>query len=168
MNYVKVMVLTVFLMSNFVYCQDKKEFTTLKLFTSDVKIPGNWELIYEIDGSGQTYLKNEQEIILTIVHILKEAYPTFKKTETDFENLKLFYKWGSMSYFADKKFKTKLLKENPKNKYIIWKYNDIKFDTVVLDGLSEDNFIILQIYTDKMSENEKITFLKKLYKLNKW
>ena len=166
MNYLKITFLTILLTSNFIFCQNNKEFTTLKTNTSDVKIPGIWEQLNKMNDSGQTYMKNAEGIIIAIAQNPKKAYPTFKKTESDFENVKLFYKWDS-DYYAENKFKTKLLKENSNQEYIIWKYNDNKLDNVYLFGSSKDNFLNLLVYTDNWSEDKKITFLEELYKLNK-
>ena len=162
MKYFKIALLTILLASNFIFSQDSKEFTTIKTNTSEVKIPGKWEQLNKMNDSGQIFMKNVDGIIIAIAQNPKKAYPTFKKTETDYENVKLFYKWDS-DYYAENKFKTKLLKENSNLEYIIWKYNDNKLDNVFLFGSTKENFL----YTDKWSEVEKIIFLEELFKLNK-
>ena len=166
MNYFKIVLLTICLTSNFIFCQTEKEFTTLKTNTSDVKIPGVWEQLNKMNDSGQTYMKNKEGIIIAVAQNPKKAYPTFIKAKSDYENVNLFYKWDS-DYYVENKFKTKLLKENSKQEYIIWKYNDNKLDNVFLFGSSKDNFLNLLVYTDKWSEEQKITFLEELYQLNK-
>lgn len=64
-------------------------------------------------------------------------------------------------------FKTKKIKENSKQEYIIWKFNDGKLDNVFLFGSSKDNFRNLMVYTDSWSGDEKLIFLENLYNLNK-
>lgn len=166
MKYFKIALLTILLASNFIFSQDSKEFTTIKTNTSEVKIPGKWEQLNKMNDSGQIFMKNVDGIIIAIAQNPKKAYPTFKKTETDYENVKLFYKWDS-DYYTENKFKTKLLKENSNLEYIIWKYNDNKLDNVFLFGSTKENFLNLLVYTDKWSEVEKIIFLEELFKLNK-
>ena len=166
MNYFKIIFFTICLTSNFIFCQTAKDFTTLTTTTSDVKIPGIWEKLNKMYDSGQTYMKNKEGIVIAIAQNQKKAYPTFNKTKSDYENVNLFYKWDS-DYNAENKFETKLLKENNKQEYIIWKYNDKKLDNVFLFGSSKDNFLNLLVYTDRWNEEQKITFLEELYKLNR-
>ena len=166
MNYLKILILIICLNSNLIFSQTEKELTTLKTNTSDVKIPGIWEQLNKVDDSGQTYMKNKEGIIIAVAQNPKSAYPTFKKAKSDYENVNLFYKWDS-DYYAENKFKTKLLKENSTLEYVIWKYNDYKLDNVFLFGSSKDNFLNLLVYTDKWTEEQKIIFLEELYQLNK-
>jgi len=158
--------ITLFFLSNFGFSQDVKENTTVKTSTTDVKVPGKWEMLNTADSSGQTYLKNSDNVIIAIAQNPKKAYPCFNNKKSDFENVKLFYTWDS-DYRRENKFKTDKLKENAKSEYIIWKYNDGKLDNIFLFGSAKDNFLNLLVYTDKWTEAEKISFLENLYKLNK-
>jgi hypothetical protein len=166
MNKLNLLFVLLFLLPNFIFCQDIIEYSTVKTKSGDVKIPGNWEQLNTMDDSGQTYLKNKEGIIIAIAQNPKKAYPCFKSNESDFENVKLFYTWDS-DYYKENKFKTEKIKENPKLEYIIWKYNDKKLDNVFLFGSSKNNFLNLLVYTSNWSEDEKIIFLENLYKLNK-
>ncbi|UPT70586.1 MAG: hypothetical protein M0D53_16165 [Flavobacterium sp. JAD_PAG50586_2] len=147
------------------FCQDST-FATVKTNTTEVKIPGNWEQMNTMDDSGQTYLKNKEGIVIAIAQNPKKAYSFFKDNKSDFENVKLFYEWDS-DYRKENKFKTQKIKEDAKQEYIIWKYNEDKIDNVFLFGSVKDNFLNLLVYTTKWSEAEKISFLERLYKLNK-
>lgn len=166
MKYFKVLLLTICLSSNFIFCQTEGAFTTVKTNTSDVQIPGVWEQLSKANDSGQSFLKNKEGVIIAIAQNPKKAYPAFIKKKSDYENVNLFYKWDS-DYYAENKFDTKLIKENSKQEYVIWKYNDHKLDNVFLFGSSKDNFLNLLVYTDKWNEEQKITFLEELYQLNK-
>lgn len=76
-----------------------------------------------------------------------------------------FYKWDS-DYREEINFKTVKIKENSKLEYVIWKFNDGKMDNIFLFASVRDNFLNLLIYTDRWNEDEKVTFLENIYKLN--
>ena len=144
----------------------QETFTTVKTSTTDVKVPGSWTQLNTIDDSGQTYFKNEDGVVIAVAQNPKKAYSFFKSNKSGFENVKLFYTWDS-DYRKENKFKTDKIKENAASEYIIWKYNDGKSDNVFLFGSVKDNFLNLLVYTNDWSEAEKVTFLEKLYELNK-
>ncbi len=166
MSRLNLMLVMLVFVPNFIFSQEVKDFTTVKTATNDVKIPGSWEQLNTADDSGQTYLKNNDGVIIAIAQNLKKAYPFFNSKKSAFENVKLFYTWDS-DYRKENKFKTDKIKENAKSEYVIWKYNDGKSDNVFLFGSVKDNFLNLLVYTDKWTEAEKITFLENLYKINK-
>ena len=151
---------------NFMFGQENTEFTKVKTNTGEVKVPGVWDLIKKMDDSGQTYLKNKAGVVIAVAQNQKKAYSFYKSNESDYENVKLFYKWDS-DYYKENKFKTEKLKENKELEYIIWKYNDKKYDNVFLFGASKNTFLNLLVYTNSWTEEEKILFLENLYKLNK-
>lgn len=146
--------------------QDATTIIKVKTVSGEVKIPGNWQQLNTMDDSGQTYLKNDEGVIIAIAQNPKKAYSFFQSKKTDFENVKLFYTWDS-DYRKENKFKTEKIKENPESEYVIWKYKDDKLDNVFLFGSTKNSFLNLLVYTDIWTEPEKITFLENLYKLNK-
>ncbi len=162
----KVMFVILFLLPNFIFSQEVKEYSQLKTNSGEVKIPGNWDQLNSIDDSGQTYLKNKDGVIIAIAQNPKKAYPFFKSNQSDFENVKEFYKWDS-DYRKENHYKVAKIKENSELEYIIWKYNDAKQDNIFLFGSSKDNFLNFLVYTTIWSENEIIQFLENLYQLNK-
>ncbi|TXF77342.1 hypothetical protein [Chryseobacterium sp.] len=166
MNRLNLMLMMLFFLPNFIFCQDLMGYSILKTNSGEVKIPGNWVQLNKIEDSGQTYLKNKDGVIIAIAQNPKKAYSFFKSNKSDFENVKLFYIWDS-DYRKENKFKTEKIKENSKLEYIIWKYNDEKEDNIFLFGSTKNNFLNLLVYTDKWSQDEKIIFLENLYKLNK-
>ena len=166
MNKLYLIVALLFLATNNINSQNLKDFSSVKTKTSDVKIPGDWTQLNTMDDSGQTYLKNTDGVIIAIAQNPKKAYSFFKSNTSDFENVKEFYKWDA-DYRKENNFKTDKIKENAKEEYVIWKYNDGKLDNVFLFGSSKNNFLNLLVYTDIWTESEKILFLENLYKLNK-
>lgn len=160
-----ILALLIFL-PNFIFCQDKTQYSKVKTNSGEVKIPGNWEQLNKMDDSGQTYLKNKDGVIIAIAQNPKKSYSFFKNTVSDFENVQMFYAWDS-DYYKENKFKTEKIKENSGLEYIIWKYNDNKGDNVFLFGSSKSNFLNLLVYTNIWNEDEKIIFLENLFKLNK-
>ena len=90
---------------NFIFSQESTEFTKVTTNTGDVKVPGVWELIKKMDDSGQTYLKNKAGVIIAVAQNQKKAYSFYKSGDSDFENIKAFYKWDS-DYYKENKFKT--------------------------------------------------------------
>jgi len=146
--------------------QTATDFSIVKTKTGDVKIPGNWNQLNTADDSGQTYLKNNDGVIIAIAQNPKKSYPFFKSKKSDFENVKLFYVWDS-DYMKESKFKTDKIKENSKSEYIIWKYNDGKLENVFLFGSAKDNFLNLLVCTTVWDEDKKVLFLENLYELNK-
>lgn len=154
-----------FLLPYFIVSQDLMDYSTIKTNSGEVKIPGDWTLLNTVRASGQTYLKNDEGIIIAVAQNLKKSYPFYKANRSDFENLKTFYKWDS-DFKKKHKFKTQKLKENSDLEFIIWKYKD-KLDRVLLFGSSEKNFLIFLIYTNQWTETEKIQFLENLYQWNK-
>lgn len=145
--------------------QTTTDFSTVKTQTGDVKIPGNWQQLNTVNDSGQTYLKNNEGVIIAIAQNPKKAYPFFKSNKSDFENVKLFYAWDS-DYMKESKFKTDKIKENSKSEYIIWKYNDGKLENVFLFGSAKDNFLNLLVCTTVWKEDKKVLFLENLYEIN--
>ncbi|HSD14375.1 MAG TPA: hypothetical protein VLB74_06980 [Flavobacterium sp.] len=154
-----------FFLPSVVFSQDIT-ISTVKTNSGDIKIPGKWTQLNTMDDSGQTYLKNDEGIIIAIAQNPKKAYPFFKSNKSDFENVKEFYKWDS-DYRKENNFKTEKLKENSKSEYVIWKYNDQKLDNVFLFGSSKSSFLNFLVYTNLWSEDQKIEFLEKLHELNK-
>ncbi|WP_152558127.1 hypothetical protein [Altibacter lentus] len=149
-----------------VFSQEVNNFTTVMTNTTEVRIPGAWTQLNSIDDSGQTYLKNEENVIIAVAKNPKKAYPFYKSLASDFENVQEFYKWDS-DYRIELKQKTDKLKENSKLEYIIWKFNDGKMDNIFLFGSVNGNFLSLLVFTDKWNEEEKVKFLENLYKLNR-
>ena len=166
MNKLYLIVALLFLATNNINSQNLKDFSSVKTKTSDVKIPGDWTQLNTMDDSGQTYLKNTDGVIIAIAQNPKKAYSFFKSNSSDFENVKEFYKWDA-DYRKENNFKTDKIKENAKEEYVIWKYNDEKLDNVFLFGSSKNNFLNLLVYTNIWTESEKILFLENFYKLNK-
>lgn len=163
---IKLVLLLLLAASATVLAQDQKEFFMVKTNTTDLKIPGKWEQLNKMDDSGQTYLKNEEGLIIAVAQNPKKAYPFFKSNKSDFENVKEFYKWDS-DYRKENKFPAKKLKEDAKAKYIIWKFEEDNMDNVFLFGSSKENFLNLLVYSNVWKESEKILFLETLYELNK-
>lgn len=163
---IKLVLLLLLAASATVLAQDQKEFFMVKTNTTDLKIPGKWEQLNKMDDSGQTYLKNEEGLIIAVAQNPKKAYPFFKSNKSDFENVKEFYKWDS-DYRKENKFPVKKLKEDAKAKYIIWKFEEDNMDNVFLFGSSKENFLNLLVYSNVWKESEKILFLETLYELNK-
>ncbi len=166
MNKLKLTIVLLFFLPNFIFSQNSTDFTKVKTNSGEVKVPGKWEKMNSINDSGQQFLTNKDDVIIAIAENPKKAYPFFKSNASDFENVKLFYTWDS-DYYKENKFKTEKIKENAELEYIIWKYNDNKLDNVFLFGSSKNNFLNLLVYTKKWTEDEKISFLENLYKLNK-
>jgi len=156
----------IFLLFPISFFSQEKTFSSLKTNSGEVKIPGEWRQLNTMDDSGQTYLKNNEGIIIAIAKNPQKAYPFYKKENSDFENVNNFYKWDS-NYRKENNFKTEKLKENSKLEYVIWKYNDGKQDNMFLFGTSDKNFLNLLVYTNIWNEDEKIKFLENLYEINK-
>lgn len=152
-----------FILPNMIFSQD---FTTVKTKAGDVKLPGKWEQISKAEDTGQTYLHNKDGIIVAIAQNPKNVYSFFKVGKSGFESVTDFYNWDA-DYRKENKFKTDKLKEDAKQEYIIWKYNDGELDNVFLYGSSKANFLNLLVYTKAWTEDEKIKFLENLFKLNK-
>ena len=163
---IKLLLLFIFVAPNLIFCQESKDFTTVKTNTTDVKIPGDWNQLNKMDDSGQTYLKNDEGVIIAVAQNPKKAYPFFKSSKSDFDNVKGFYKWDS-DFRKENKFPVSKLKEDSKAKYIIWKFTEDNMENVFLFGSSKDNFLNLLVYSDKWKESDKILFLEELYELNK-
>jgi hypothetical protein len=166
MNKLKLMLILLFFLPNFIFCQGIADYSKVKTNSGEVKVPGKWEQLNKMDDSGQTYLKNNDGVIIAIAKNPKKAYSFFKSDVSDFENVKLFYTWDS-DYYKENKFKTEKIKENTELEYIIWKFNDKKLDNVFLFGSTKNDFLNLLVYTNNWNEDEKIAFLENLYKLNK-
>lgn len=166
MNKIKLIIALLFFVPTIVFCQNTSHFSIAKTSTGEIKIPGNWEELNTVEDSGQTYYKNKDGVIIAVAKNPKKAYPFFLKNKSDFENVKLFYVWDS-DYMKESKYKTDFIKEDSKSEYVIWKYNAGKFDNVYLFGSIKDTFLNLLVYTNDWTENEKITFLESVYKLNK-
>ncbi|ARV14381.1 hypothetical protein [Polaribacter sp. SA4-12] len=162
----KIIVALLLMIPILAFSQETDKYSIVKTQTTNVRIPGKWTQLNTMDDSGQTYLQNEDEVIIAIAQNPKKAYSFYKSKNSDFKNVQEFYKWDS-DYRRELKFKTDEIQKNKKLEYIIWKFNDGKLDNVFLFGSVKDNFINLLVYTNKWSEIEKVKFLKNLYKLNK-
>ena len=162
----KIITLLIILTSTYSFCQEKETFSIVKTSSGEVKILGNWEQLNTADDSGQTYLKNKEGVIIAVAQNPKNAYSFFKSTASNFVNVKLFYKWDS-DFRKENNFKTDKIKEDSKEEYIIWKFNDGKEDNVFLFGSSKNTFLNILVYTSIWNEEEKILFLENVYKTNK-
>ena len=132
------------------FSQDKETITKITKNDAEIIIPGSWEMLNTMDDSGQTYFQNNEKVIIAISLNPKKAYSFYKAKKSDFDNLKLFYKWDS-DYRKELGFKTGLIKKNKKLEYIIWRYNDNEIDNVFLFGSVKNNFINLLVYTNTWS-----------------
>lgn len=147
-------------------CQESTDYTTVKTDSEALKIPGKWQILNTTADSGQTYLKNNEGIIIAVARNPMKSYPFYKNSATEFENVTLFYQWDS-DYYREQKMNVSKIKENAALGYIIWKYNDKKLDNLFLFGASNNNFLNLLVYTKNWSEPEKILFLENLFTLNR-
>lgn len=163
---IKIHLIFLLIIPIFTFSQEVDKYSIVKTKTTEVKIPGEWKLLNTMDDSGQTYLQNENKIIIAIAQNPKKAYSFYKAKKSNFKNVQEFYKWDS-DYRKELKYKTAKIKENPKLGYVIWKYNDGKLDNVFLFGSVKDTFLNLLIYTNEWNEDKKVKFLESLYELNK-
>lgn len=162
----KLIIVVLLLMSNMIFCQENKEYVSVKTNSGELRIAGIWNQLNTMDDSGQTYLKNNDGVIIAVAKNPKKAYPFFKINKSDYQNVVGFYKWDS-EYRKENHFKTVKIKENSELAYVIWKYADDKMDNVFLFGSVKENFINLLVYTNSWSEIEKIKFLENTLQLNK-
>ncbi|WP_264510407.1 hypothetical protein [Flavobacterium sp. N1719] len=139
--------------------------TAVNTKNGTVDIPGKWTEFHTEASSGQTYLKNDEGVIIAVAYNLKKAYPCYKSGVSDFENVQLFHQWDS-DYYKENKYDTALLKVNEAKISIIWKFNDKRRDNVFLFGSKENCFLNLMVYTDLWEESKKISFLEEWYALN--
>jgi hypothetical protein len=159
--------LVVFLfVAQVVFGQKNEGFTVVKTNVAHINIPGEWKVLNKMDDSGQVYLQNEEMVIIAVAQNLKKAYSFYKAKDSDFENVMAFYKWDS-DYRKELKFETAKLKENAKESFVIWKFNDGKLDNVFLFGSVNDSFLNLLVYTNKWDKEAKELFLEKTYLMNK-
>ncbi len=91
-----------------IFCQES--YTSLQTNSGEVKIPGEWQQLNTAEDSGQTYLKNSDNVIIAIAKNPKRAYPFYAKEKSDFENVIAFYKWDA-DYRESLNSKTQKLKE---------------------------------------------------------
>lgn len=166
MNKMKLLLIFLLLLPNVIFAQDLVLNTYVKTNTEEIKIPGNWEELNKVEDSGQTYLKNNEGVIISVAQNPKKNYSFFNKNVSDFENIKLFYTWDS-NYYIENNYETNKIKENSELEYIIWKFNDKKLDNIFLFGSIKNNFLNILVYTKIWSEEEQILFLENIYKLNK-
>lgn len=166
MNRLKSIFVLLLFLPTFIFCQDTLEYTIAKTKSGDLKIPGNWEQLNSSDDTGQIYFENNEAVIIAVAQNEKNRYPFYKKNASDFENVEEFYKWDS-DYRKENNFETKKIKENLKEEYIIWKYNDGKLDNIFLYGSKKDQFLNLLVYTNKWSEEKQVIFLENLFKINR-
>ena len=158
--------LILLILPTYIFSQELNNFSTVNTDSGLIKIPGKWEQLNKSDDSGQTFLKNENNVIIAIAENPMKSYPFFKSNNSDFENVASFYNWDS-EYRKENNFVTKKLKENSELKYIIWKYNDGKLDNIYLFGSVRNNFTNFLVYTKIWTEEEQMEFLENLYNLNK-
>ena len=163
---INLLLVFLFLLPNFVFSQHISDYSLVKTTTGEIKIPGKWKQLNTMDDSGQTYLKNKDEVIIAIAQNPMKSYPFFKNSLSDFENVKEFYKWDS-DYRKENNFKTEKIKEDVKFEYIIWKYADEKSDNVFLFASKKNNFLNFLVYTNFWNENDKVKFLENLFNLNR-
>ncbi|MGA9211386.1 hypothetical protein [Kaistella sp.] len=162
---ITLLAIILFLLPSFIASQDLMDYSIIKTNSGEIRVPGNWTPLNMVHESGQTYLRNDEGVIIAVAQNLKKSYPFYKANQSDFENLKAFYKWDS-DFRKKNNFKTQKLKENSDLEFIIWKYKD-KLDNVFLFGSSEKTFFSFLIYTNRWKESKKIQFLENLYQLNK-
>ena len=65
----------------------QESYTPLQTNSGEVKIPGEWQQLNTAEDSGQTYLKNSDNVIIAIAKNPKRAYPFYAKEKSDFENV---------------------------------------------------------------------------------
>ena len=73
----------------------QESYTPLQTNSGEVIIPGKWQQLNTAEDSGQTYLKNSDNVIIAIAKNPKRAYPFYAKEKSDFENVIAFYKWDA-------------------------------------------------------------------------
>ena len=138
-----------------------------------VSIPGEWSRTIYNQISKQQFFKNSDSIIVAIAFGPCNRYE-FNATDSKkgFEFVEAFYEWEAEFYVNNYHLHQEKIESNEKDNYIIWRVfgenNDRYWDTYFLFGERNgfaSNFSIMK--TNKWTEEEKVTFLKNLYVVQK-
>ena len=134
-----------------------------------VSLPGKWEKGNYVSVSKQQFFKNQDSISVAIAFGRDDSFEFNRDGKLKgYDFLKTFFEWES-AYFQDSfGLQSRMIETDRVKNYIIYNVsgkNDDSFNTIFLIGEKNGNVSNFSVnYTDKWSENEKILFLKNLYK----
>lgn len=131
-----------------------------------VSLPGKWEKCGYVKSGRQQFFMNQDSVKVAVAFGRTEYFEwnqDGKLKGMDF--LSAFYKWES-EYFKSNGYEAMIIETDTASQYIIYRIYSETANTYFLVGVkSNGNVSNLSInYTDKWTEEEKISFLKNLYK----
>lgn len=134
-----------------------------------VEIPGKWNKISYNNVSKQQFFSNKDSISLAVAFWPEDQYGFYKRGETDMTFLNDFYEWDSKYLVEQIKGQRRVLeRDSTKQSYILWNvYNDSDINVHILYGLKSGRVYNLSVSTKKWNEQQKIDFLKQLFKNKK-
>ncbi len=141
-----------------------KEYTKAKLNKKVFKIPGNWVYVGADDESGQHFFENRTEATGFSYNSMKD-YEFYDKSRSWFEQVEAYYEWEA-DYWRNQGLKVEELTRDKRDRYIIWKTEGEGTENMFLYGGSWEKFISVFIASSALSDEEKIQYLKRFYKVN--
>jgi hypothetical protein len=145
-----------------------KNITTLVLIPyGNYNIPGEWKKKAYNDVSGQHFLQRSDSAVIALTKNPKEWYPFYKKNSTEKDFLTSFYKWDS-DYHESKGRKTKILQDSTDSGFIVWQLTQDKSEYIFLYAANKKFCFNLMSEENKMTEEQRIDFLKKLLRSNRF
>ncbi|TDL99365.1 MAG: hypothetical protein C4K58_05455 [Flavobacteriaceae bacterium] len=139
-------------------------YTYFQLEGLDIKIPGTWQALEYKKVSGQQFFRNSENVYLGIAKRPKESYSFYKAQNSDFDNVKSYFKWD-FDYMIENGLQSKLLFEDKESKFVVWQSGD-KTANTMLYGNCENHFLNVLVVSDDWDQEKKISFLKEIYFLN--
>lgn len=129
-----------------------------------VKMPGKW-LLAKYDEVNRTHFyRNIDNVFLGITMAYCKQYTFYKNDMTENSFVRAFYEWDS-KYLADEVNGTRaIVNIDSINHTILWNLtNDKEIDTYYLIGAKNGRAYVFLIATEEWSDEDEISFIKKLY-----
>ena len=135
-----------------------------------VSLPGKWEKGNYVSVSKQQFFMNQDSIPVAIAFGRYDSFEFNRDgKQKGYDFLMSYYEWESAYCQETFGLQSRMIETDRVKNYIIYnisgKNDDDSVNTFFLIGEKNGNVSNFSInYTDKWSENEKILFLKNLYK----
>ena len=147
---------------NFLFAQKGEKFAINDLL---VNFPQKVEYKSTLKNSGQFHFVDKKKTNILVSIRDSEKMEFYKKEFNETEMLEAFYKWD-FDYWKSNSINAKVseIEKNLEKKYILWKVEFEGGNSIFLFGIIENKVISISTNNDKISDEEQINLLQKIYK----
>lgn len=145
---------------------EEKNVTSLMLFPfGNIEIPGKWTKTNYNETSRQHYFKNADSTSIAVALNPVNKYPFHRDSLTNQQWVDEFYFWDS-EHYLNQGYTTEILDTEESGDFLIWKIIGNNVNTMFLFGRKNEFALNYVVFTDNLSDEQRIRFLIELFNRN--